>query len=159
MRIKDEIFGELTYNDLWIGSSDIIIFEKKQDVILTIYSEEDKDLTDNQKQAFIQFKIHLSKIIQELEYRIFEYYQEIYNDYRAMESNDAQRDKIAPHISSVKELSKLITVTHLHLTYDFGDNIRRIGILCECTWEKEHGLGISIQNEKVVEIGFQDIVL
>jgi hypothetical protein len=32
-------------------------------------------------------------------------------------------------------------------------------MLFECTWEEEHGLAVKFENEKVVEVGYQDIVL
>ena len=41
----------------------------------------------------------------------------------------------------------------------FGRDIREFGILCECTWEIEHGLAIKYQNEEVVEVGYQDIII
>jgi len=68
-------------------------------------------------------------------------------------------EKIAPKISSIEELGEIVTPTSLLIRYDFEDGVRRVGILCDCTWEPEHGLGISIEDEKVVEIGLQDIVL
>lgn len=101
----------------------------------------------------------MSIIVKEAEYEIFKYYLESFEDYRAMYSNNEELEMIAPQISSIEELGKLVSPTNLLIRYDFEDGIRRVGVLCDCTWEPEHGLAVSIENEKVIEIGFQDIVL
>lgn len=156
---KDELFGEIIYEDLWIGTIEITMFGKNQKILLNIYGEENEEITPNQRDAFSQFKLNMPNIVKESEDKIFEYYLENCDDYRAMQSNSEEVEKIAPKISSIDELGKLVTPTSLLIRYDFEDGIRRVGILCDCTWEPEHGLGISVENEEVVEIGLQDIVL
>lgn len=156
---KDELFGEIIYEDLWIGLTEITMFGENKKIILNIYGEENEGITPNQRNAFTQFKLNMSTIIKKSEGKIFEYYLENYDDYRAMQSNSEEVEQIAPKISSIDELGKLVTPTSLLIRYDFGDDVRRVGILCDCTWEREHGLGISVENEEVVEIGLQDIVL
>ncbi|WP_394336076.1 DUF6985 domain-containing protein [Bacillus safensis] len=36
---------------------------------------------------------------------------------------------------------------------------RRLGLLCDVSWDIEDGLGIKIENEVVEEVGYQDRVL
>ncbi len=50
-------------------------------------------------------------------------------------------------------------INTLVIRFDFEDGIRRIGFLGECSWEVEHGLGVLIENEEVIKVGFQDIVI
>lgn len=156
---KDELFGEIVYEDLWIGTTEITMFEKKRKILLNIYGEENEEITPNQRDAFSKFQANMINIVKESEHEIFNYYLENFEDYRAMQSDSEKVEKIAPKISSIEELGKLVTPTCLLIRYDFEDGVRRVGILCDCTWEPEHGLGISIEDEKVVEIGLQDIVL
>ncbi|OKP86057.1 hypothetical protein A3844_14995 [Paenibacillus helianthi] len=156
---KDELFGEIVYEDLWIGTTEITMFGENQKILLNIYGEENEEITPNQRDAFSQFKAKMPDIVKESEDKILEYYLDNCEDYRAMQSNSEELEKIAPKISSLDELGKLVTPTSLLIRYDFEDGIRRVGILCDCTWEREHGLGISVENEEVVEIGLQDIVL
>ncbi|MNJ60667.1 hypothetical protein D3C77_564170 [compost metagenome] len=101
----------------------------------------------------------MSSIVRASEVKIFEYYLENYEDHRAMQGSSEEAKKVAPKISSIAELGELVTSTGLLIRYDFEDGIRRVGILCDCTWEPEQGLGVSIENEEVVEIDLQDIVL
>ncbi|AJS61116.1 DUF6985 domain-containing protein [Paenibacillus sp. IHBB 10380] len=156
---KDELFGEIVYEDLWIGTTEITMFGKNPKILLNIYGEENEEITPNQRDAFSQFKANITNIVKESEDEIFKYYLENFEDYRAMQSDSEEVEKIAPKISSIEELGKLVTPTCLLIRYDFDDGIRRVGILCDCTWEREHGLGISIEDEKVLEVGLQDIVL
>lgn len=156
--IKDELFGEIFYEDLWLGKTEINMFGKAKEIILNIYGEEEK-ISLNQREAFSQFKANMFSIVKASEDKIFEYYLKNYEDYRAMQVSNEEVEKVAPKISSIAEWGELVTPTGLLVRYDFEDGIRRVGILCDCTWEPEHGLGISIENEEVVEIGLQDIVL
>ncbi|GAS83213.1 DUF6985 domain-containing protein [Paenibacillus amylolyticus] len=156
---KDELFGEIVYEDLWIGTTEITMFRKNQKILLNICGEENEEITPNQRDAFSQFKANMPSIVKESEYKILEYYLENYEDYRAMQSDCEEVEKIAPKISSIDKLGRLVTPIGLLIRYDFEDGIRRVGILCDCTWEQEHGLGISVENEEVVEVGLQDIVL
>lgn len=156
---RDEVFGKVIYEDLWTGITDIIMFGKSENIILSIYGEENEEFTSNQKDAFSQFRANMSTIVKEAEAEILKYYLENFEDYRAMQCDNEELETIVPQISSIEELRKLVSPTHLLIRYDFEDGIRRVGILCDCTWEPEHGLGVSIENEKIIEIGFRDIVL
>jgi len=155
---KDELFGTIIFEDLWKGETNITMFGRSENATLYINGEENNEITSNQREAFLNFQSNMDKIMSEAEASIFKYYQSICEDYRAMTTSD-EADIVAPKISSERELSRLVKPTSLLIRYDFEDGIRRVGVLCDCTWEPEHGLGISIENEKIIEIGFQDIVL
>ncbi|MRX67093.1 hypothetical protein SAMN06265349_1021027 [Flavobacterium resistens] len=156
---KDEIFGEIMYDELWKGFTQISMFDEVYKVSLDIYGEEDAEIDFIQKEAFVKFTEKMPEIMRQVESHIFKYYLQNIEDYRAMRTSIDDADKVAPKISTIEELKKLVIPLSILIQYDFGDDIRRIGILCDCTWETEHGLGIKIENEKVVETGLQDIVL
>ncbi|MGP3784334.1 hypothetical protein [Paenibacillus sp. 1A_MP2] len=42
---KDELFGEIVYEDLWIGTTEITMFGKNQKILLNIYGEENEEIT------------------------------------------------------------------------------------------------------------------
>ena len=93
---KDELFGEIVYEDLWIGTTEITMFGKNQKISLNIYGEENEEITPNQRDAFSQFKVNMPNIVKESEEKIFEYYLKNCEDYRAMQSNSEEVEKIAP---------------------------------------------------------------
>ena len=78
-------------------------------------------------------------------------------EYRDM-VGDESSDKIAPIITTIQELGKLVEPVGLIILPDFEDGIRRVGLIFNCTWE-EDGVGVKFENEQVVEVGYQDIVI
>lgn len=100
----------------------------------------------------------MENMITKIEDAIFDYYQEVYMEYRDMVGED-EADKIAPIIENKEEMGKLVEPTQLTIRRVRKNGIRRIGLLFNCTWEIEHGLAVKIEDEEIVEVGFQDIVL
>ncbi|WP_259392278.1 DUF6985 domain-containing protein [Paenibacillus thiaminolyticus] len=87
-----------------------------------------------------------------------DYYQEVYMEYRDMVGAD-KANKIASIIENKEELGNLVEPTQLIVRRVRNNGIRRLGLLFDCTWDIEHGLAVKIEDEEVVEVGFQDIVL
>ena len=157
--INDHVLGMISYENIWKGETSITFFGKAVRIDLYINGDEDVDISPVQRDAFIAFKTAESRIISETESAIYDYYLDIYSDYRAMQLSEEQADKNVPSISSKEGLEPLIQAISLLIDYDFQDGMRRIGLLFECTWEPEHGVGVSIINEKISKVGFQDIML
>ncbi|UOB64826.1 DUF6985 domain-containing protein, partial [Bacillus thuringiensis] len=107
--------------------------------------------------AYRKFITDINKLTKEAEQAIFEYYKEEYMEYRDM-VGDESADKIAPIITTIQELGKLVEPVGLIILPDFEDGIRRVGLIFNCTWE-EDGVGVKFENEQVVEVGYQDIVI
>ena len=93
----------------------------------------------------------------EAENEIFKYYQEVCPEYRDKLEDSA--DEFAPIISGREEVAKLVELTQIIFPYSFGKDIKRVGLLLNCTWEPEHGLAVKFVNEEIVKVGYQDIVL
>ncbi|AFJ63829.1 hypothetical protein MUS_3978 [Bacillus velezensis YAU B9601-Y2] len=36
---------------------------------------------------------------------------------------------------------------------------RDIGIIFNCSWDTENGLGLRLLNEKIIEVGYQDVAI
>lgn len=43
--------------------------------------------------------------------------------------------------------------------YEFLRDGRDIGISFDCSWDQENGLGIRLIDEKVEEVGYQDVAI
>ena len=70
---------------------------------------------------------------------------------------DADDDETMPRITSAGELAKLVTLEGVHFNYACG--VQTFGVLCQCTWDEEHGLGVLFEKGRVTEVGSQDVVL
>jgi hypothetical protein len=73
--------------------------------------------------------------------------------------NNSEADSFAPKIDSISDLKRLVNPTELIVRRVRKNGKRRLGLLCDVSWDIENGLGIKIENEIVEEVGFQDIVL
>ena len=156
--INHDIFGELYYNYGWYKEIELNLFGKLQKMELTIESEEDAQFETTQIEAYKKFIQQKSKLLKNCEKDTYKYYQEICSDYRDRFGNRS-KDKLAPIVKTQNDLNNLIEPKQLLFPTVFGSDIREFGILCECTWEVEHGLAIKYQNEEIVEIGDQDIII
>ncbi|WP_243820895.1 DUF6985 domain-containing protein [Bacillus thuringiensis] len=156
-KINHELFGEIVYDLYWSGQQKITIFGQEKIVSLTIDGEEDDLIPKVQEEAYRKFITDINKLTKEAEQAIFEYYKEEYMEYRDM-VGDESADKIAPIITTIQELGKLVEPVGLIILPDFKDGIRRVGLIFNCTWE-EDGVGVKFENEQVVEVGYQDIVI
>ncbi|WP_413774513.1 DUF6985 domain-containing protein [Listeria booriae] len=156
--MNDDLFGEIEFDMYWSGKTSITMFGKKREVILSIDGEEDANFSPIQREAYINFMSNMDEIMDAVELGIFEYYEDNYEEYRDM-AGEVEADKIAPEISTIEELGNLVIPTQLIVRRVRKNGVRRIGLVCDCTWDIDNGVGVRIENEKVEEVDYQDIVL
>ncbi len=99
----------------------------------------------------------MSHFLHRVEMALFTYYQENYLEYRELVGED-EADKVTPEIQTIAELNSFVTPTELIVRRVRENGIRRLGLLFDCCWD-DNGVGVRIENESIVEIGYQDIVL
>lgn len=145
---NDVTFGRLELP--WYGELRVV------DVVFEGVAK-DKPPTDRQIEAFCRFSLNRRAFFEALEGRLFKYY----NDARTASALDKDTiERLFPPLDDQRQLKSLIDPTGLLVSYYDGEAwCDFIGILMECSWEREHGLGIKVVDEQVSEIGFQDIVL
>ncbi|NBJ71719.1 MULTISPECIES: hypothetical protein [Clostridia] len=159
-KINDELFGELEYkNNFWRGEMTIKMFNVERKILLSVDAHEDADFSNIQKDAFRNFIQDMNHIMSEAEKEVFEYYSENVDEYREMLEDESQANKVAPKIDSLTGLTELVKPTELIVRRVRKNGKRRLGLLCDVSWDIEDGLGIKIEDEVVEEVGYQDIVL
>jgi flagellar motility protein MotE (MotC chaperone) len=159
INVNDELFGRLEYiNNFWRGKTTIKMFDLEKEIILSVDADESANFSNVQKDAFSKFNQNMKKIIEDAEIQIYDYYNENYQEYREMLENDPEIDKIAPEIDSISDLRKLVKPTEL-IVRRVRSKGRRLGLLCDASWNIEDGLGIRIEDEIVEEVGYQDSIL
>ncbi len=94
--LNHELFGEISYDLYWSGQQKIKIFGKEKAIILSMYGNEEGEFHDAQKEAYTNLAENMDDIMTRVEEAIFDYYQEVYMDYREMVGED-EADKIVPH--------------------------------------------------------------
>lgn len=159
-KINDELFGELEYkNNFWRGEMIIKMFNIERKILLSVDAHEDADFSNIQRDAFRKFIQDMNYIMSEAEKEVYEYYIENVDEYREMLEDESQANKIAPKIDSLTGLAELVKPTELIVRRIRKNGKRRLGLLCDVSWNIEDGLGIKIEDEVVEEVGYQDIVL
>ena len=146
MYITDPVFGDLFNEDsLWMRPYELEIFNKKRLLSLIVYSYEDdgSDITNHQREVFIRFEKAKNEIIYDVEKEVLNYYKENFNF-------DA---------TSLSDLNGMVTLKYIKfLLTDDGED-REIGFIFDAVFDPELGVGVLVTNEKVVDVGVQDIVL
>lgn len=115
---------------------------------------DDGNIEDWQKDVLEKF-IHIEQSLVDTVYtKMLAYYLELLPDLQAQFSEDSAH--LVPTIATVDELKKLITPTGICIGSLYPAE-EAVGLLFECTWEMEHGLGVRLINWQVDEISHQDV--
>ncbi|USL40245.1 DUF6985 domain-containing protein [Priestia megaterium] len=158
--IDDELFGKLKYkNNFWRGKTMIKMFDVEKEILLSVDTYENTDFSNVQREAFLSFIQDMENIMNEAEKHIYDYYCENYEEYREMVCNKSEADQVVPKIDSVSGLKRLVEPTELIVRRVRKNGKRRLGLLCDVSWDIENGMGIKMEDEVVEEVGYQDIVL
>ncbi|MGP1906852.1 DUF6985 domain-containing protein [Metabacillus sp. JX24] len=158
--INDELFGELEYKkNFWRGEMTIRLFNIEKKILLSVDAHEDAAFSNTQRDAFQHFIQVMNNIMSEVEKKVYKYYIENVEDYREMVGDDSQIKKIAPKIDSLTGLADLVKPTELVVRKVRRNGKKRLGFLCDVSWDIGDGLGIKIEDEVVEEVGYQDLVL
>ncbi|WP_280559807.1 DUF6985 domain-containing protein [Priestia megaterium] len=76
-----------------------------------------------------------------------------------MIGNKSEANHVVPKIHSVSGLKRLVEPTELIVRRVRNNGKRRLGLLCDVSWDIENGIGVKIEDEVAEEVGYQDIVL
>ncbi len=109
-----------------------------------------------QRELFDEFRKNEIQFRRLLVDAIFDYYQTVAPEYRERWSDESQA--VLPSIRNSDEVMKLVRPTGL-LIGDLLPENKEIGLLFECSWEEEHGLGVKVENGNIKEVGYQDICI
>lgn len=64
-----------------------------------------------------------------------------------------------PLVETADQILEIIVLDGIVVPYGDIREGRDIGILFNCTWDQENGLGLRLLNEEVIDVGYQDIVI
>ena len=72
---------------------------------------------------------------------------------------DIEVNENYPLVETTNEISEMIRLDGIVVPYVGSFDGRDIGLTFNCTWDIENGLGIRLLNEKVAEVGYQDVAI
>lgn len=155
MRINDSIFGELEYNYIW--SKDIIIdfLGKETEINLMINGDEDGEFEEEQYIAYNSLMKNWSCLQEDILESILEYYKAKRHEL----GYDIEGNEKYPLIETIEKLLQNITLVGIVIPYSGAYEGKECGVIFDCTWDYENGIGICLVDEKVIEVGYQDVVI
>lgn len=152
IKITEELEITLEYEGAWYGKLDYDfgdIKSKTLDIQIDAYDIDES--LDRAKKILKNFFENWSMIKSEIIEEVYKYYHKK----RKELGYDIEINEFYPNITNNFEITNMIEIIGITISSD----VYECGIVCNCTWEEEHGLGIRLVNNKVVEIGEQGIAL
>lgn len=155
----DPVLGEITFSDSLgrEGSYTYPFVGQEVTVSLSLGGDEGDPVDPIQREAVKQFTEHKTTLSEQADDAIYAYYLERQPELREQFGYSA--DKLMPLLGSKYDLTRVVTPTAITVREPIVNDDRVIGLLSNCTWDTSHGLAVKIVNEKIVEVGPQDIVL
>jgi hypothetical protein len=155
MSIQDSVFGFLDYDNFWYKDITVSFFDRTAEISLTISGEENGIFDDGQYTAFTVFMQYWGRIQARLLQAILEYYLEKRHEL----GYDIEVNEGYPLIETTDQLLDHITIVGVDVPYADIFEGRAIGITFDCTWDNENGVGLRLINEKIVDVGYQDVAM
>ena len=153
--MKDPIFGNLEYEYGWNGTvEEIDCFGKLEEINLTVYGEEDAPVTEQQRSSFLTFMAAWDSIMDDVAEAIWKYYINL----REELGYDRERNICYPPVEQPSDILGMISLDLMVIPDDGIYEGRCVCLAFSCSWDDENGMGIRFLNEKIDEIGYQDIV-
>ena len=155
MTTNDPVFGELEYNYGWSRDTTIDFCGKQAEIALMVKGQEDGKFDEEQYTAYNSLMQNWEQIHQRFLQPILDYYQEKRHEL----GYDIEFNEDYPLIETNDQLLEKITLVGIVVPYAGSFEGRDIGITFDCTWDMENGLGLRLVNEKVTEVGYQDVTI
>lgn len=155
MQINDAVFGELEFNYIWSRDTTIDFYGKETNITLMVKGDEDGEFEAEQYEAYNSLMQNWDQLQQNFLQPILDYYKQR----RHRLGYDIEPNEKYPLIETKDQLLERINLEGIVVSYAGSFEGRDIGILFNCTWDKENGLGLRLVNEKIIEVGYQDVAI
>ena len=154
--IDNPVFGQIEFNGFfWEKEIDVKFCGKNCRVSLLIAADEDGAFEVGQYDAYKALMEKWENIHSSFLKPILDYYNKTRNElgYDKLSNDDY------PEINTIKELLQHIQITSVYITYAGIYGNRSVGLTFDCTWDSENGIGVQLNDEQVIEVGYQDITM
>lgn len=155
MIINDVVFGELEYNYGWVKYTTIEFCGSEAEIALMVKGEEDGKFDEEQYIAYNSLMQNWGQLQQGFLQAILDYYKQE----RQELGYDIEVNENYPQIETTNQLLEMITLVGIVVPYGDIYEERDMGLTFDCTWDTENGLGLRLLNEKVTEVGYQDVAI
>lgn len=141
--INDETLGLLVFNRGWTKEENFKWWGYDVRLKIVVSAYENESVNINQREGYLRFKENISDVSDISLKKTKEYIQKIKNEVLPY----IELDEIPDDILKIVKPSSILIL-------ESGS----IGVLCDCSWDREHGVAILISDKKKVDVGPQDII-
>lgn len=153
--MTDSVFGQLQFDYIWSKNENRIFGGKSVNTVLLIAGDESGEFEKGQYEAY-QF---LEEKWEELQGEILNSILEYYRKRREELGFGTGMNSLFPNITDTCQLLEHITLVGIKIQYAEVYGGRSIGMMFDCTWDAENGVGVRLCDEKVIKVGLQDVAI
>lgn len=154
MRVNNSVFGEIEYNYAWTKCISITFIGNVTEIDLMIDGEEDGVFDEGQYVAYQS----LIKNWEEVQISLLQSILDYYKQRRCELGYDIGVRESYPLVETTDQMLEMVSLDGIVVPYAHITEGREVGITFNCTWDIENGVGVRLLNEKVMEVGYQDII-
>lgn len=125
-------------------------------VTLVYPGEESEPLTAADLANLRWFLDHQDTVSQAALRALAEAYPKLRAEYGFDDDDDPEAQEYMPRVDDPEGLRALVGLHTVHLHRTTRDGIPYVGFELGCTWDDEHGVGILVHGERVVDLGGAD---
>lgn len=155
MKINDSVFGELEFDYVWTKDTTINFLGNETEISLIVKGDEDGRFDEEQYLAYKALMKNWDQLQQSFLQPILEYYQQK----RYELGYDIALNENYPLVDTTDQILQMIALDGIVVPYGDIREGRDIGILFNCTWDLENGLGLRLLDEEIADIGYQDVAI
>lgn len=155
MKINDSVFGELEFDYVWTKGTTINFLGNETEISLIVKGDEDGRFDEEQYLAYQALMKNWDQLQQSFLQPILEYYQQK----RYELGYDIALNENYPLFDTTDQILQMIALDGIVVPYGDIREGRDIGILFNCTWDTENGLGLRLLDEEIADVGYQDVAI
>ncbi|WP_339178234.1 DUF2004 domain-containing protein [Paenibacillus sp. FSL H8-0317] len=155
MKINDSVFGELEFDYVWTKGTTINFLGNETEISLIVKGDEDGRFDEEQYLAYQALMKNWDQLQQSFLQPILEYYQQK----RYELGYDIALNENYPLVDTTDQILQMIALDGIVVPYGDIREGRDIGILFNCTWDSENGLGLRLLDEEIADVGYQDVAI
>ncbi len=132
-------------------------FQAFQETVEVLFTDTFSMPNETQKKNYEGFISKQNELAPQILNKVFEFYQAAYPQYKkgwlSGGMNEDELEDFLPNPTTPGALKEFIIPATVYIQSADECKEGTIGIEFDCTWDEEHGLGVLIENWKVVEAG------
>ena len=118
---------------------------------------DDAELNSDEMQLINWFISNQKQVLDSIVTTLFSSYPSLKDTY--IEECGEEMAEFFPEIKSSNEIKKVIGIVTIFIHQVSKDNTPFIGVEIGCNWDEEHGLGLLLHGNKIVEAGGADTAI